>query len=177
MLELHYLPAPTPPVVSPSRQFGLELFVRALLGSLVGESCHFHGWPAVARCWEWTQDRGQYCRNSGSWGGVGRALVAAVDWVTGRRAGVPDLLTGGEAPGVSQRQYHRAPATGAQAAQRARLHGSIGGWVCILARGGGGATFATRVSCLLCVSVCARLCALGMAGRYLRGWQSCCYLS
>lgn len=113
VVELRCLPAPTPPVVSPSWQFGLDLLAQALLGGLVEESCHFRGWPGAARCWEWTQGVGWYCRNPGSRRGVGRASVAAVDWVTGRRAGVPDL-TGGEAPGVSKRQCHCAPATGAE---------------------------------------------------------------
>lgn len=49
----------------------------------------------------------------GCQGGVGRALVSAVDWVTGRRAGAPELPTGeGDARAAAERQCHRAPATG-----------------------------------------------------------------
>lgn len=94
------LPLCTPSVVSPSRQFGLDLLAQALLGGLVGECCHFRGWLGAARCWGGhgavLQDSGRPSRP----GGVGRALVAAVDWVTGRRAGALELLPGeGEAPG------------------------------------------------------------------------------
>lgn len=66
-------------------------------------------------------------------GGVGRALVAAVDWVTGRRAGAPELLTGeGEAPGCLGASVPPRPRRWSSAAAKcARPPSSIGGWVCM----------------------------------------------
>lgn len=91
------MPPFTPPVVSPSRQFGLDLLAQALLGVLVGERCHFLGWSRTARCWECAR-----VREGGDVGGIqvagepgrgGQSMVAVVSEVTGRRAGAPELLT------------------------------------------------------------------------------------
>lgn len=97
VVELRCLPAPTPPVVSPSWQFGLDLLAQALLGGLVEESCHFRGWPGAARCWEWTQGVGWYCRNPGSRRGVGRD----------RWPRLTGLQVGGQASQTSQEERLR----------------------------------------------------------------------
>lgn len=99
------LPPRTPPVVSLSRQFGLDLLVWPLLSAF--------GWRKLPLSWVARggtvlgvgTGRGAVLHESG-WpgrrGGVGRALVAAVGWVTGRRAGAPHLLTSeGKALGCS----------------------------------------------------------------------------
>lgn len=98
--------------------------------------------------------------------------MSAVDWVTGRRAGAPELPTReGDAPAAAERRCHRAHATGPLSEQRARPP-AIDGWVYIYV--GLGVTSATRVSWLcgrrLRDSVCAFLRAPGMTGRYLWGW-------
>lgn len=110
------LPLRTPPVVSPSRQFGLELLAQALLAGF--------GWEKLLLSWVARGGAvlgvGMRCGDGvariwapGCQGGVGRALVSAVGWVTGRRAGDPELPEGeGDAPPAGERRCLRAPATG-----------------------------------------------------------------
>lgn len=77
------MPPFTSPVVSPSRQFGLDLLAQALLGGSIGERCYFLGWSRAVRCWECARVRvgGDVAgiQVAGEPGGVGRVLVAAVD--------------------------------------------------------------------------------------------------
>lgn len=159
------LPFRTPPVVSPSRQFGLELLAQALLGGF--------GWKTLLLSWVARggavlgvgTGRGTALHESGHrgcQGGVERALVSAVGWVTGRRAGDPEPPAGeGDAPDLgnvgasappplvpgrsSRAERARPPVIGGCVFQgwgRPLLAGSVGGGVGV------------------CVTVCARSCAL-----------------
>lgn len=109
---------------------------------------------------------------------MGRGLVAAAGWVTGRWVGATELLSGeGEAPVCLEARVPPRPRRWSLELSVLTLPphpSSIGGWACMCVSGG---ALPARVSWRRC-GVCVRSsCAQGMARRDLRGWQSCCSLS
>lgn len=117
----------------------MDLLARALLGGF--------GWRKLPLSWvarggavlEVGTGLGAVLHESG-WsghrGGVGRALVAAVGWGTGRKAGTPRLLTGeGEDPGCSEvsvpPRASRRSQVGAWGLNASGPLAVIGGWVCM----------------------------------------------
>lgn len=98
-------------------------------------------------------------------GGMGRVLVAAVGWVTGRRAGATELLSGGgEAPVcLAARVPLRPRRWSLELSVLPPPPSSIGGWACMCVSGGDLPAKGLVGGGAACACVCVRF-------RALRGW-------